>query len=107
MITMNKKFEYKAPTCYNCLHIWLGGCPCNYSMRNAACLQLYRDSDKWVPIFQNVKSALKDYDSSNPKMDELVFVQDIIERNNITRKDALWAIRVVRRFNMSSKERYG
>lgn len=42
--------------------------------------------------------SLNEYDASHPKMDELVFVQNICDKNKITRKEALWAIRTVRRF---------
>lgn len=57
---------------------------------------------KWHNVCSNVAQALTVYDASKPKMDELKFVDDICRENKINRKEALFAIRSVRRTKKGS-----
>lgn len=44
----------------------------------------------------DIKHRLKEYDNSHPKMDELKFIQDIMDDYDIERDEALKLIRVAR-----------
>ncbi len=89
--------EKQPHECSKCVYTYLERCPCANHLHNAACLTMFKDISKWGQIFCRTETQLGIYESSRPKMDELLFVQRICDENEISRKDALWVIRELRR----------
>lgn len=85
---MSTKVEFETPECHKCIYTYIGWCPCGNSLHNSACLEIFKNVDRWSNIFEDIRISLKGYDASHPKMDELIFVQDICDKNKITRKEA-------------------
>lgn len=100
-----KSREHKFPHCETCLYTYMRGCPCGNNEGNAACLTLYKDIDTWKDIFYGVCGDLQIYeDKKFPKMDELIFVDDICREYGITKKEALWVIGEIRRYRKEHKK---
>lgn len=51
----------------------------------------------WKEVFRKAAPLVEDYLSEHPRSDELVFIQSICRTCDISRDDALWVIREIRR----------
>jgi hypothetical protein len=69
---------------------------CQNEVHRQACLEYQRLANA-MPYVQ-MRDALKKYDESSPKMDEIKFVRDLQNEFNQTEEDVLKRIRHVRQF---------
>ena len=68
---------------------------CENKVHRQACLEYQRLANAMPYI--SMRDALKKYDESSPKMDEIEFVRDLQKKFNQTEEDVLKRIRYVRR----------
>ena len=69
---------------------------CQNEVHRQACLEYQRLANA-MPYVQ-MRDALKKYDESSPKMDEIKFIRDLQNKFNQTEEDVLKRIRYVRQF---------
>lgn len=50
-----------------------------------------------IKLFKKIEPMVQKYDEPGPKIDELVFVKDVCNATGLSRRDAMWFIRTIRR----------
>lgn len=74
----------------------------NYESRNADEAKAFALA-AIMPI-DEISTAIKQYDESCPKMDEIKFVKDLSNKYNVSKNDVILRIQYVRRINKQRKD---
>lgn len=55
-------------------------------------------------VFEDIAKRINEYDTTRPRMDELKFIQKIMDDYNVDRKEAIKMVQSARRLNVLNKK---